>query len=351
MAVDSSQFTKDIVTGIKSNSSYAKFYISTKVNKKLKQKVIDYSNKDWDKRTRISKAKAELQKIQEDMNNFIDSDAKVNEIVAMYFDTLPDTSYKKNRSSYYDRKVKPVLGFKKAREVLPMHIQNLVNNLAKEGDNPRTAKQAVEVLSPAFKIARANRIVISNPCEDVKIAPAKRRKIVVDATQRLKEIYNVILSTYTDDPIYRALFLMALQGRRKNEILNLKWEHISFEHDYYLLLDTKNDEEQKIFLPPNVKGCLEEFRDVKGWVFKSPVNLGERLGDVKFQTAKLKSKLGDWFGMHYCRNVLVSAMAERGVEAIHMSGALGHSDPNTITKYLTMNYMQGSKIASDMIQD
>jgi D-ribose pyranose/furanose isomerase RbsD len=47
---------------------------------------------------------------------------------------------------------------------------------------------------------------------------------------------------------------------------------------------------------------------------------------------------------------MVSAMAELGVDAIYMSGALGHSDPNTITKYLTMNYLTGSKIASNMIQ-
>ncbi len=46
----------------------------------------------------------------------------------------------------------------------------------------------------------------------------------------------------------------------------------------------------------------------------------------------------------------VSAMAEQGIDPIYMSGALGHNDPNTITKYLTMNYMQGSKIASDIIQ-
>ncbi len=350
MAVDRSQFTEKVVTGIKANKKYDKFYLNFKVNKKIKQKVLDYSHKDWDKRTRITKAKKELQNFKDDIENFIDSDAKVDEIVQMYFDTLPDASYKTNRASYYDRKVKPVLGTKRARDVLPMHIQSLVNKLAKEGDNPRTAKQAVEVLSPAFKIARANRIVISNPCEDVKIAPAKRRKIVVDATARLTEIYNAIQELYADDPFYRALFLMALQGRRKNEILNLRWEHISFEYDYYLLIDTKNGEEQKIFLPPNVKECLAEFRNESGWVFESPVNVGERIGDVKFQTSKLKSKLGDWFGMHYCRNVLVSAMAERGVDAINMSGALGHSDPNTITKYLTMNYMQGSKIASDMIQ-
>ena len=55
--------------------------------------------------------------------------------------------------------------------------------------------------------------------------------------------------------------------------------------------------------------------------------------------------------MHYTRNVMVSAMAEQGIDDIYMSGTLGHNNPNTITKYLTMNYLQGSKIASDMIQN
>lgn len=132
--------------------------------------------------------------------------------------------------------------------------------------------------------------------------------------------------------------------------MNLKWEHISFTYDYYFLSDTKNDEEQKVFLPPNVKEALLQFRKDSSWVFESPINPGHRLSDAKRQTAKLKKLLGDWFTMHYTRNVMVSAMAERGIDAIHMSGALGHNDPNTITKYLTMNYMQGSRIASDMIQ-
>ncbi len=121
--------------------------------------------------------------------------------------------------------------------------------------------------------------------------------------------------------------------------------------DYYFLDHTKNDEEQKVFLPPNVKEELLEFRKEHGWVFESPVIKGQRLSDAKKQTAKLKKELGDWFTMHYTRNVMVSAMAEQGIDAIYMSSALGHNDPNTITKYLTMNYLQGSKIASDMIQN
>ncbi len=34
-----------------------------------------------------------------------------------------------------------------------------------------------------------------------------------------------------------------------------------------------------------------------------------------------------------------------------MSGALGHTDATTINKYLTINSIHGSKIASDMIQE
>ena len=53
------------------------------------------------------------------------------------------------------------------------------------------------------------------------------------------------MKLYTNDPYYRAFFLLALQGRRKSEVIKLKWQDISFEYDYYLLVDTKNDEEQK----------------------------------------------------------------------------------------------------------
>ncbi len=265
---------------------------------------------------------------------------------------MDDTNYKKSRKSYYDRKVKKTIGKKKAKDILPMQLQKIVNQNMKDGDSPSTAKQAIEFLSPAFKIARANRIVLHNPCEDVKISIPPSKKIVVNATDRLTSIYKAIKHLYKDDPFYRAFFLLALQGRRKGEVRKLKWENISFEYEYYFLPSktTKNNEEQKIFLPPNVKEALLEFKQDKGWVFESPIIKGQTISDAKRQTAKLKKELGDWFTMHYTRNVMVSAMAEQGIEAIHMSGALGHSDPNTITKYLTMNYLTGSKIASDMIQ-
>lgn len=350
MAIDPKDYPEKIKANLKSNKTFDKFFYRFTYDGKTYKGIIDCSKKSWNKKDRIKYAEAQLLIAKTEAESVVDEDAKVNDIVDLYFETLRDGTYKTNRKSYYERKIKKSLGNKRAKDVLPMHIQKVVNANISDGDSPRTVKQAIEVLSPAFNIARANRLVTHNPCLDVKIKPTKSKKIVVNATERLTLIYKVITSTFKDDPFYRAFFLLALQGRRKGEIINLRWENISFEYDYYLLPNTKNDEEQKIFLPPNVKEALLEFNNKKGWVFESPVNPGERLSDAKRQTAKVKEKLGDWFTMHYTRNVMVSAMAEQGVDAIYMSGALGHNDPNTITKYLTMNYLQGSKIASDMIQ-
>ena len=351
MAISTKDYPNQVKPNLRANSSFDKFFYRFTHDKKSYKGLIDYSKKSWGKRDRIKYAEAELLKAKEEAENIIDADSTINDIVNLYFDTLDDGAYKNNRKSYYDRKIVKLLGNKKAKNILPMHIQKIINDNIKSGDSPRTAKQAIEVLSPAFNIARANRIVVHNPCLDVKITLPKSKKIVVNATERLTNIYKAIIELYQYDPFYRAFFLLALQGRRKSEIMNLKWEHISFEYDYYFLANTKNDEEQKVFLPPNVKEALLQFYNNTGWVFESPVNPGQRISDAKRQTAKLKKELGDWFTMHYTRNVMVSAMAEQGVDAIYMSGALGHNDPNTITKYLTMNYLKGSKIASDMIQN
>ena len=350
MAIDPKDFPEAVKPNLKANIEFDKFYYRFNHEGKTHKGLIDFSRKSWGKKDRIKFAEVELFKAKEKARSTVNEDSTIDQIVQLYYDTLPEGRYKKAKASYYYSRVQPTLGKKIAREVLPMHIQKLVNLNIKNGDSPRTAKQAIESLSPAFKIARANRIVSHNPCDDVKIKLPKTRKIVVNATERLTLIYKTVVTMFEKDPYYRAFFLLAVQGRRKGEIINLRWENISFEYDYYFLPNTKNDEEQKIFLPPNVKEALLEFRGSSGWVFESVAIPGQRLCDARWQTARLKKSLGSWFTMHYTRNVMVSAMAEQGVDAIYMSGALGHNDPNTITKYLTMSYLKGSKIASGMMQ-
>ncbi|MFA6608916.1 MAG: site-specific integrase [Candidatus Paceibacterota bacterium] len=344
------QFNNLVMQNLKANDSYDRFWYRFEFEKKQHRGIIDLSNKDLSKRDRLMVAKKEFLSIKEKVEQGISSDATVNYMVDKYLSTLDEGEYKRDRKSFYDRNVKTKLGNKKISSIMPDHIQSLVDALIKSGYAARTAKQAIEILSPAFRIARANRIMYHNPCEDVKIKYTKTKKIVANASERLKIAYNHIMERYEKDPFFRAFFLLAIQGRRRGEIINLRVEDVDLAHDMYILRDTKNGEEQKIFLPPNVKIALMEFMPKKGYVFTSPRTGGKITGGYK-QVLMIRKSIGDWFSLHYLRNIMVSAMAENGVDAIHMSGALGHNDATTINKYLTMNYMKGSRIASNMMDD
>lgn len=344
------KFENVVMPNLKANDEYNRFWYRFEYDKKAYRGVIDLSKKDLNKRDRIMVAKREFMAIREKVEVGISSDATVDLMVSKYFDTLQDGEYKKYRKKYYEANVQKIIGNKKIATIIPDQIQSIVDGLIKNGNAPKTAKQVVEVLSPAFRIARANRVMFYNPCEDVHIKIPRTKKIVSSASDRLKALYDAIMELYSDDPMYRALFLLALQGRRRGEIFDLKVEDVSFDDDYYIIRDTKNGEDQKIYLPPKAKEAMIEFMPKSGLVFRSKVT-GRRINTLHVQILKIRKKVGDWFSLHYTRNLIVSALAEKGVDSIHLSGALGHNDPNTITKYLSLNYTIGSRMASDLIED
>jgi len=261
-----------------------------------------------------------------------------------------NTKWKKTRLSHYDRYVSPLIGKKPLKQIRQIHLKEVIKSQEDKQLAPRTIKQTLEILSPAFKAAIANRLIQFNPLDGIKIKLPKTKKIVNEASRKLVEIYKAIMAEFEDDPFYQALYLFALQGRRKSEILNLKWDDVNLEQNYYILRNTKNNEEQKIFLPEKIKELLLQLSSSTEFVFTSR-RTNTKMVNINKTTNRLKKRLGAEFSLHYLRNVIVSAMAEQGVEAIHLSGALGHNNAHTIDKYLTLNYLKGSKLASNTIDD
>lgn len=352
MAIDKNDYPNKIETGLWANNQYTVFYYRFEYMKKTHRGLIDLNDKSsWNKKDKIAKAKIKLSSFREKQKDDVALDDKVTLDLFMleHFKHSPITKYTTIRRSHYERYVSPVCGNKKVIDIRQLHIKESIKQQEELGLAPRTIKQTLEVLSPAFKSAIANRLIMFNPLDGIKIKLPKTKKIVVSASEKLKVIYKAINEEFYDDAFYYALFLFALQGRRRGEILSLRWEDVSFENSYYVLRNTKNNEEQKIFLPEIIKEKLSFFRRDEGWVFLSRLT-GNHLVDIRKVTNRLKRRLNDKsFGIHYLRNVIVSAMAEQGFDSIHLSGALGHNNPNTITKYLTMNYLKSSEMASEII--
>ncbi|MCK5535573.1 MAG: tyrosine-type recombinase/integrase, partial [Bacteroidales bacterium] len=181
-----------------------------------------------------------------------------------------------------------------------------------------------------------------NPAKDIIIKIPSQKKIVTNATELFKRVYVGITEYYKDEPFYQALFLFGFTGRRKSEILNLKWENVDLNNDYYWIEDTKNGEKQRYPLPLMIKDPLMRILDDRvGLVFKSPIKRNKPLTGIDRPMRNLKKYIGiDSLTLHYMRNILVSTLAEQGTEAVTLSGILGHKDINTINKYLSNSTME-----------
>lgn len=351
MAIDTKEFTEKVDSNLSSNKEYTRFLIRVKRDNKWKRKVLDYTKKGWSKRDRIRVATRELDSLIEKLESVHGGDVpKLRDYAKAFFEGLPDTTWTDTKRRHYDNYIDKSLGSKRIDEILPVQIEDCMKKQEREGLHPRTVNTTLEILRPLYKKAIINRLMMHSPCEGLKVKIPKSKKIVTDASCKLKEIHAVIMDEFKDDDFFRALYLFALMGRRKGEILSLRWENVSFEHNYVVLSDTKNDEVQKMFLPPLVKEALEKFYDPGSeWVFPSPTVPGQHITNIEKTTANIKKRL-PYFTLHYLRNVIVSAMAEHGQAAVDMSGALGHLSAHTIDKYLTLNYLAGSKSASETIE-
>ncbi|HIP20065.1 MAG TPA: hypothetical protein EYG70_02950 [Sulfurimonas sp.] len=358
-----------------------KYLLWAKINYKLHKKILGYSTKD--KLTdRSANLKANKYKADIEAGYISSSAITLNKLFELYYETLDTSKQWTHKKKYIythyvgtfknddstPKKItrKPTeeeqkrqkifnknkIGHKKIEKIREMDIQGILNELAKQELSPRTRKSVMEVLNPLFKFATINKYLRDNPTLGITVKVPSQKKVVTNATDLFKKVYAGINAYYHDSPYYRALFLFGFTGRRKGEILNLKWENIDFKHNYYWIEDTKTDDQQKYELPPYLIEPLQTIKDDrKGLVFKSPIT-GKKIINIDRQMRQLKKFLElDNLSMHYMRNILVSALAEQGIEAITLSGILGHKDVNTINKYLSTNHYKSSQIGLKKVDD
>lgn len=334
-----------------SNNDGYKYLLWAKIDKKLHKKILGYSKKDnLTDRSANLKANAYKKEVEEGYNP--NKTIKLDTLCDLYFEGLKDTDWNTVKRNVYNRYIKQALGQRNIDSIKEMHINKIIINMSKQGLKPRTQKTIIEVLKPMFNFAVKNKIIRENPAIDINVKVPSQKKLVTNATELFRKLYTGITEYYKDNPYYKALFLFGFTGRRKGEILNLKWENIDFTHNYYWIEDTKTDDQQKYELPYYLIEALQEIKDDrKGLVFKSPVT-GKALTGLHRQMEHLKKYTGiENLSMHYMRNIIVSALAEQGTEAITLSGILGHKDPNTINKYLSINHYKSSQIGLDKIDD
>jgi integrase len=146
-------------------------------------------------------------------------------------------------------------------------------------DKPFQANRVLALLSALFNWAEKHglRPDGSNPCRHVEKYHEGRRERFLSQEElgRLGDALREAEQDKTCSPwIIAAIRLLALTGTRRNEILTLRWEHVSEEHESLFLPDSKTGR-KAIHLSPPALALLQAMPRLEGNPY---VICGERPG-------------------------------------------------------------------------
>ncbi len=352
MALDKLQKTK-IAQNLYLIGEYTKhqptrFLFDFRYLKKRYRKFITISDTSLDKRARIAQAKRLLEEFKEEIrqDKRPDEQITINQLFKLYMaQTTVSERWRYDQERFYKNHIAPYIGERKAYDVKPFEIKRIISNMDKKGYAKEYQVRVKRILEPMYKFAIINNILKDNPLDKIHIKVPTRRKTITNPSEKLVKIYTTITSLFKDDPYYQAIFLFGLFGRRKNEVLQLRWEDIDLINGYYWIQKTKAGVKQRYKLPPIIMELLNSIPDEKkGYIFKSPIKPDQPITEIKRQIQKVRIASGiENYNFHMMRDILVSALYERGIPAPILSNLLGHLNPGTLKHYLSIDTYQSSE--------
>jgi len=402
VAIQKEAFTEKIsgIRGLKATKDFKKFYYRFRVNGKEYSKVFDFNDKNWDKRTRTQKAIERAYLYRDEVENsnskIFDGSTPLDKIAEEYFSTaLDDSLWHRDLKKQYQLYISPKIGKKKISKIvrndvdriraamekasfgkfwpegikkgnknkndhekrLKLWIENYAHDrvMTEGGCSDRTIHKVLfQVLKPILEYAKENGAIRELPKIQLP-GKRKRKKMVDQGTEKLKTLFETIMTLYRDNPVYRAFFLFALNGRRLKEIRTLKWEHVNLEENYYIVSaeNSKVAKDQKFILWGPIKDALLEISDKEGYIFKSYKDPSKPIQNISKQLEKVKEHSGiSELTMHYFRHILATALGENGLGETTLAAVLGHSNISTTSRfYLTLNGFKSSAVASSTMNN
>ena len=368
MAINTKDFTEKVDTGIKASVDYKKFLFSFTHNGKRKRKVLDLSRKAWSKRDCIREARKAFIDFEDITmgDGLFTPDTKLDVIMTAYFENEArgSAAYNKTRVNNYNLYIKPTLGNLAVSKISLNMLNEIKASMKIQGKSKQTkngckAKTINEVLwntlLPILRYAMDNDAIDKIP-PFKKLKSDSAKKEVTNATQTLANLYNAIMSRYSNDPYYRSMFLFALYGRRFNEIATLHTDDINLESETYTIraVNSKIAIDKTFTLPQPLTDALQELDPDDGLVFhKVGANADAKIWTPRKQLAKLKEDTDlPQLTMHYFRHIVSSALLEMGETSAVAAATLGHSNTATTEKYYaTLNNEKSSAKAIGVIAE
>ena len=329
-------------------------FTSIKVNKKNKQKYLfDYTSEETGKRHRkvivLQESEGLYVSFLEWKNKLVLETLNANATVKEYFELsqrLSDRSEgtKTAYERYFKNYISPISKMK-ITKVKSSHIDQL--KLDTKHLSKSYQKKMFEILIPLFELSVDDDIITKTPIKKRQVTKRRQMeemKVVTNAVEKYKIIHRTIHKEFEDNPRIRSLFLFGFYGRRKSEVLQLKWSDI--HGDKYTVRGSisKVSADMTFDMHDDLRRALKLCMNLSDTYVYENSRTGEPISEIREYVARVRKKSGiGEFNFHWMRNLSVSALSAMGVDSVHLSGMLGHLDSGTLSKYLSLQRGEASR--------
>lgn len=261
----------------------------------------------------------------------------------VYCENLSPTTkdgYRKSVHVYAD----PYIGDAIISKILPIHIQAMVNSFSKK-HSEKTCKNMLGDVRGVFKYAIANKLIKTNPCNNVVI-PEKFEdyQYYIYSEEEFNRLLDVAEGTEHMIPI----LLAGLCGMRLSEVMGLTWNDIDFEKHIISIrkanvfvgsevIERKKTKTKtstrKIVIPNYVVEILKDYKKV-GLVFPRKDGKPEHGGNYRLRFTKFLIRNGlPKTRFHDLRHFNATMMLKKGVPDKVAASMLGHANTSMTKKY------------------
>jgi len=269
-------YTKKITDELWSDETNSLFYYKFVEYGELNDGKLDFSEKKWNDAMKISVAKATLKKEKKKNKQIIKKEKLTfDDFINKHVD-FQDISYLIEQR-YYKKYIQSTLGELPLEWITVEDIKAIFNQ---QQNNFKLSVYEItsQFLIKVFDFAVKKGFVKENLCKQIDFRYARETQYLKLIHEKIAEIYDVISILFHNNPLMLSFFLFLVNGRKKEKMLNLKWEFIDFEYDSYRL---ESNTHKINFLHPAIKEELLKVRKQKGYVYQNDIDINQ---DIKIPT-------------------------------------------------------------------
>jgi integrase len=233
-------------------------------------------------------------------------------------------------------------------------IQKILNNMLEQGKSVSTAKQIKEIVIGIYKYLPYMGVKgLENIGYQTTLPKIDNTRNIELSDDEIKRLFYAIFN-YEDIKI-RTIFIWLLHGRRKGEVLNIRWEDIDFVNNTYKI-SSEISKINKTFIydltDTLIKSLKEYGIEYQGLVFESNVKQGQIIGktgmDYHWKNIRIDTGLRK-LNMHDLRHIVGGFSINKGYSLEITGKVLGHTTANITQRYSKVNRTSVKNVIDDLM--